>query len=95
VTEPEFSHVFLYTLLPQPRVPEAPEPVPAQSVLIQPQLVENRIEPIVREIAIEVRSVLVCVEDKSGFRPEAWNEVLTDPTAETFLRLVDAGRGHA
>jgi hypothetical protein len=28
-------------------------------------------------------------------RPETWNEVLTDPTAETFLRLVDAGRGHA
>jgi len=25
-------------------------------------------------------------------RPEAWNNVLTDPTAETFLRLVDAGR---
>ena len=28
-------------------------------------------------------------------RPEAWNEVLTDPTAETFLRLVEAGRRHA
>jgi hypothetical protein len=28
-------------------------------------------------------------------RPEAWNEVLTDPTAETFLRLVEAGRGQA
>lgn len=28
-------------------------------------------------------------------RPEAWNEVLTDPTAETFLRLVEAGRGRA
>jgi hypothetical protein len=28
-------------------------------------------------------------------RPEAWNEVLTDPTAGTFLRLVEAGRGHA
>ena len=26
-------------------------------------------------------------------RPEAWNEVLTDPTAETFLRLVEEGRG--
>lgn len=26
-------------------------------------------------------------------RPEAWSEVLTDPTAETFLRLVEAGRG--
>jgi hypothetical protein len=28
-------------------------------------------------------------------RPEAWNEVLTDPTAETFLRLVEAGWGQA
>jgi hypothetical protein len=28
-------------------------------------------------------------------RPEAWNEVLTDPTAEAFLRLVEAGRGQA
>lgn len=28
-------------------------------------------------------------------KQEAWNEVLTDPTAETFLRLVGAGRGHA
>jgi len=28
-------------------------------------------------------------------RPEAWNEVLTDPTAETFMRLVEAGRGQA
>lgn len=28
-------------------------------------------------------------------RPEAWNEVLTDPTAEAFLRLVKAGRGKA
>ena len=28
-------------------------------------------------------------------RPEAWSEVLTDPTAETFLRLVEAGRGQA
>ena len=28
-------------------------------------------------------------------RPEAWNEVLTDPSAGTFLRLVEAGRGHA
>ncbi len=26
-------------------------------------------------------------------RPEAWNTVLTDPTAQTFLRLVEAGRG--
>jgi len=28
-------------------------------------------------------------------RPEAWNEVLTDLTADTFLRLVEAGRGQA
>jgi hypothetical protein len=28
-------------------------------------------------------------------RPEAWNEVLSDPTAQTFLRLVEAGRGQA
>lgn len=28
-------------------------------------------------------------------RPEAWNEVLTDPTAQTFLSLVEAGRGQA
>jgi hypothetical protein len=28
-------------------------------------------------------------------RPRAWKEVLTDPTAETFLRLVEAGRGKA
>ena len=28
-------------------------------------------------------------------RPEAWNEVLSDPTAETFLKLVQAGRGQA
>ncbi|HTR24856.1 MAG TPA: hypothetical protein VMI10_12830 [Terriglobales bacterium] len=28
-------------------------------------------------------------------RPEAWSEVLTDPTARTFLRLVEAGRGQA
>jgi|HubBroStandDraft_2_1064218.scaffolds.fasta_scaffold21672_4 hypothetical protein len=28
-------------------------------------------------------------------RPKAWKEVLTDPTAETFLRLVEAGRGKA
>jgi hypothetical protein len=28
-------------------------------------------------------------------RPEPWNEVLNDPTAETFLRLVEAGRGQA
>lgn len=28
-------------------------------------------------------------------RPEAWNEVLTDPTAETFLHLAEAGRGQA
>lgn len=28
-------------------------------------------------------------------RPEAWNEVLTDPTAETFLRLVETGRAQS
>jgi hypothetical protein len=28
-------------------------------------------------------------------RPEAWNEVLTDPTDRTFQRLVEAGRGQA
>ncbi len=28
-------------------------------------------------------------------RRDAWNDVLTDPTAETFLRLVEAGRGQA
>ncbi len=28
-------------------------------------------------------------------RPEAWSEVLTDPTAATFLRLVEAGRRQA
>jgi hypothetical protein len=28
-------------------------------------------------------------------RPEAWNEVLSDPTAGTFLRLAEAGRGQA
>jgi hypothetical protein len=28
-------------------------------------------------------------------RPEAWNNVLTDPTAEAFLRLVEAGRRQA
>jgi hypothetical protein len=28
-------------------------------------------------------------------RPEAWKGVLTDPTAETFLRLVEAGRRQA
>jgi hypothetical protein len=28
-------------------------------------------------------------------RPEAWNEVLTDPTAEPFLRLVEVGRRQA
>ncbi len=28
-------------------------------------------------------------------RPDAWNGVLTDATAETFLRLVEAGRGQA
>jgi hypothetical protein len=26
-------------------------------------------------------------------RPDAWNDLLIDPTAETFLRLVEAGRG--
>ena len=28
-------------------------------------------------------------------RPDAWNEVVSDPTAETFLRLVELGRGQA
>jgi hypothetical protein len=28
-------------------------------------------------------------------RPKAWNDLLTDPTAGTFLRLVEAGRGQA
>jgi hypothetical protein len=28
-------------------------------------------------------------------RPEAWSNMLTDPTAETFLRLVELGRGQA
>jgi hypothetical protein len=27
-------------------------------------------------------------------RPEAWNEVLTDPTAGAFLRVVESGGGH-
>jgi metal-dependent hydrolase (beta-lactamase superfamily II) len=26
------------------------------------------------------------------WQTEAWNEVLADPTSETFLRLVEAGR---
>jgi hypothetical protein len=26
-------------------------------------------------------------------KPDTWNEVVSDPTAETFLRLVEAGRG--
>lgn len=28
-------------------------------------------------------------------RPEAWNEIFTDPTAGTFLRLAEVGRGQA
>jgi hypothetical protein len=28
-------------------------------------------------------------------RPDAWNTLLSDPTAETFLNLVEAGRGQA
>jgi hypothetical protein len=45
-------------------------------------------------VALKGKMFELFADGLSG-RPEAWNEVLTDPSAETFMRLVEAGRGQA
>jgi hypothetical protein len=45
-------------------------------------------------VALKGKMIELFAYGLSG-KPEAWTELLTDPTAETFLRLVEVGRGQA
>jgi hypothetical protein len=65
VGEPEVPQVSLAPLgwCAEPRVAEPLEAVPAHSCLVQPEVCESLVEPIISEITIEVGSTVLCAED--------------------------------